>query len=253
MTTKRLTPLDMGGSKIVNAANGTASTDLATVGQIPAALAGGTVDGPVTVNGQFTADGVTVPGQVVITGESDGSQYSNFILADDASGHVWVVSHRADTPHALLIYNYNGTSYTNALEITEAGAVTTVHNTLDDGSGNSTVAGTLTVTGAATHTGVVHQNGGTDTSNAAAASTPSLTTATAAQLSVTQDVMLYCNIITTSTFSLAIGPTSTPANTIVASASFTAPHLIGGILVPKGWYVKAAFTSADVVFKQVTC
>jgi hypothetical protein len=100
---------------------------------------------------------------------------------------------------------------------------------------------------------VIGFTAGTDTSGTAVASTPSLTSGTAAQLSTTQDVKLYCNIKTTSTFSLAIGPTSSPATTVVASASFTAPQLVGGIRIPKGWYVKATFTSADVVFTQVSC
>jgi hypothetical protein len=100
---------------------------------------------------------------------------------------------------------------------------------------------------------VIAFSAGTDTSATATASTPSLTSGTAAQLSTTQDTILYCNIKTTSTFALAIGPTSSAADTIITSASFTAPHLIGGIRIPKGWYVKATFTSADVAWTAVTC
>lgn len=110
----------------------------------------------------------------------------------------------------------------------------------------------LSVDSTAIFYAVAGHTAGTDTSGTATASTPSLTTATAAQVSTTQDVMLYCNIKITSTFSLAIGPTATPATTVVASASFTAPDLIS-VRVPKGWYVKSTFTSGDVTWTAVTC
>lgn len=85
----------------------------------------------------------------------------------------------------------------------------------------------------------------------AAASTPALTSGTAAQLSATQDVMLYCNVTTASTFALSIGPTSTPATAVVGS--HTAAIGLIAVRVPKSWYVKATFTPADVTFTQVTC
>lgn len=101
--------------------------------------------------------------------------------------------------------------------------------------------------------GVASSKGGWDSSGSAVASTPSLTSTVAAQLSTTQDVMLYINTHTaTATLAVAIGPTSTPANTIVASATAPITSLYS-IRVPKGWYVKATFTSADVTFTQVTC
>lgn len=93
--------------------------------------------------------------------------------------------------------------------------------------------------------------GGTDTSETAAASTPSLVSGTAAQVSTVQDVMLYCNVKTASTFSLAIGPTSAPATTVAASG--TAGVGLVAVRVPRGWYVKSTFTSADVTWTAVTC
>lgn len=85
------------------------------------------------------------------TGPGDGAQYSNFNLADnifplDALGHYWAFSHRADSPiHRLLIFNYNGAStYTNVLTLTESGAITSLHNTLEDGSGNLSTGATIT-------------------------------------------------------------------------------------------------------------
>ena len=88
----------------------------------------------------------------IFSGPGDGAQYSNFNLADDVlpldqnpGGHYWAFSHRADAPaHRLVIFNYNGAGhYTNAFQITEAGAVSTLNNVLDDSGGNATLAGTL--------------------------------------------------------------------------------------------------------------
>lgn len=99
--------------------------------------------------------------------------------------------------------------------------------------------------------GVAAHTAGTDTSSTATASTPSLTSGTAARINTTQDVMLYCNIKVASTFSLKIGPTSTPATTVVASA--TAGVGLISVRIPKGWYVQSTFTSADVAWTAVTC
>ena len=88
----------------------------------------------------------------IFSGPGDGAQYSNFNLADNIlpldqnpGGHYWAFSHRADAPaHRLVIFNYNGAGhYTNAFQITEAGAVSTLNNVLDDSSGNATLAGTV--------------------------------------------------------------------------------------------------------------
>ena len=94
-------------------------------------------------------------------------------------------------------------------------------------------------------------NGGTDTSGSASASTPSISSTVAMQPSTSQDVMLYANVTTASTFALAIGPTSTPATTVVGS--HTAAIGLIAVRVPKGWYVKSTFTSADVTWTAVTC
>lgn len=113
----------------------------------------------------FTATGTQVLLQppsgyanFTLTAPGDGAQYSNFNLADgtfplDATGHYWAFSHRADAPaHRLLVYNYNGSTYTNVLQITEAGAITSLHSTLEDGNGNASFGATVTPgAGAATY------------------------------------------------------------------------------------------------------
>jgi len=115
-----------------------------------------------------------------------------------------------------------------------------------------TVSTTQTVSGAKTFSSVVAHSAGTNTSGTATASTPSLTSGTAAQINTTQDVMLYASVTTAATFSLAIGPTSTPATTIVASATDVA-HTLFTVRVPAGWYVKSTFTSGDITWTAVTC
>lgn len=134
----------------------------------------------------------------------------------------------------------------------ELTSLATTHNTLDDGDGNMSIAGTALISGALTADGVIAAKAGTDTSGTAADSTPSLSSGTPAQINATQDVMLYCRIKTASTFSLAMGPTSSAADTIAISESSTAIGVVS-VRVPKGWYVVSTFTSADVVWSAVTC
>ena len=107
--------------------NGYRSSSL--VVQVPSSYANGTFSGP-----------------------GDGTQFANFNLADNTlpldqnpGGHYWAFSHRADAPaHRLMIFNYNGAgTYTNVLQITEGGQITSLHNTLDDGFGDLSIGAKL--------------------------------------------------------------------------------------------------------------
>jgi hypothetical protein len=95
--------------------------------------------------------------------------------------------------------------------------------------------------------GVMQHQKGTDSSAAPAVLTPSFASGTAAQLSDTsRDYMVYLAITTSGTAtSVAIGPTSTPANTILPSSSVTAGQLIS-FRLPAGWYVKWAGTTTAI-------
>lgn len=89
----------------------------------------------------------------------------------------------------------------------------------------------------------------------AAASTPTFANNTAAQLAQTAaDAMVYFVIGTAgSAFSIAIGPTSTPANTIVSSITPTAGAMYS-FRVPAGWYVKWNGTSTTLATQRaITC
>lgn len=92
-------------------------------------------------------------------------------------------------------------------------------------------------------TGIMDPQHGTKTTAAAAVLTPTFANNTASQLSdVTRDYMVYFTVGTAgSAFSIAIGPTSTPANTILTSNTPNAGEAIA-FRLPAGWYVKWAGT-----------
>jgi hypothetical protein len=104
-------------------------------------------------------------------------------------------------------------------------------------SGNLSVGGTLAVAG------VLSPADGVNTSGSAPAITPSFSNGTAAQLAdTTRDYLVYLQVGTAgSGFTLAIGPTSTPANAIVGGVTPVAGELFS-FRLPAGWYVKWAGT-----------
>lgn len=119
--------------------------------------------------------------------------------------------------------------------------VYTNHNTLDDGSGNAITAG------------LASHNGGTDTSTTAAYTNPTFTTATAKQLSTTQDVMLYIAVKTAISVTLAIGSANTTADSIVPATVLSIGSFVS-VRIPKGWWVKlTCATMGDLQLSQVTC
>jgi hypothetical protein len=94
-----------------------------------------------------------------------------------------------------------------------------------------------------------------NTSTTATLTTQTFTTATAKQLSTTNDVMLYGRVTAAVVWSLNLGPTSTPATTMINIASTTPASLYNvSYRVPAGWYVSVTCaTMASLTFTQVTC
>jgi hypothetical protein len=88
-------------------------------------------------------------------------------------------------------------------------------------------------------------NSGDNTSANSNVLTPTFANGTAAQLSDTAfDYMVYLTATSSGTgFSLKIGPTSTPANTIITGAVIASGQNVS-FRVPAGWYVEWAATSA---------
>lgn len=68
---------------------------------------------------------------------------------------------------------------------------------------------------------------------------------TAFQVSVAQNATLYLDITTSAALAIAVGPTASTANTILASESAALGLL--NVRVPAGWYVKVTGTPADFV------
>lgn len=128
---------------------------------------------------------------------------------------------------------------TTEFVVLDNGQVNTKNNTLDSG------------TGAASFSGVVALKAGTDTSNTATASSPSFTTATAKQLSTTQDVMLYIAVKTSASLTIAIGAANTTTTNIMPAQSAALGVIT--LRVPKGWWVKLTGTMANLQITQVTC
>jgi hypothetical protein len=85
-------------------------------------------------------------------------------------------------------------------------------------------------------------NSGTNTASAASVTTPTL--GAAAKLSSTNDLLLYIVIGTAGTaFTIAIGPTSGVANTIVNSVTATSGTMYT-VRLPAGWYIAVSGTTA---------
>lgn len=95
--------------------------------------------------------------------------------------------------------------------------------------------------------GIFDAQHGTKTTAGAAVLTTTFANGTAAQLSdITRDYQVYFTVGTIgSAFSVAIGPTSTPANTIVSSNTPNAGESIS-FRLPAGWFVKWAGTGTTL-------
>jgi hypothetical protein len=123
-----------------------------------------------------------------------------------------------------------------------------------DSSGNGATAtiSNQIMLGTTNHTVYYYQS---NTSLGATASTPTIAnTATGVQVNATKDVMLYltCSLAGTG-FTLKIGPTSTPAYTIVSNVAVTIGDCFA-VRVPGGWYVSWQATTATFANQQaVTC
>jgi hypothetical protein len=113
------------------------------------------------------------------------------------------------------------------------------------GNASADVVMSRTATGVMSFTsGILDPQVGTKTTTAAAVLTPTFANGTAAQLSdTTRDYMVYLDCTTSGTATtIAIGPTNTTANTLVASASFTAGTMYS-FRLPAGWWVKWSGTT----------
>lgn len=114
-------------------------------------------------------------------------------------------------------------------------------------TGSLSIANSLDVANTLTAGGDAVFNAGTNTAGSAPALTPTFASGVASQLADTaRDYIVYLQIGTAGTgFTLAIGPTSTPANTIFASATPVSEELIS-FRLPAGWFVKWSGTGTTL-------
>jgi hypothetical protein len=232
--------------KITSLANAAAATDAAAFGQV-LPLTGGTLTGSLTAAGFLSVSG-NEPYIVAINTLSGALNGSSFALYNSISslgnqGGIAAYAGILNAGSTEGYFNFNQLDYQGNYV---ASLVTWDFNAVTFTSwfpfiANSTIAAT----------GLASFNGGTDTSGTAAASSPAFVSGTARQCSTTQDAVLYIAVQTSAALAVAIGPTSTPANTIMPSKSYALGMIT--LRVPKAWYVLITGTIADLTITQVTC
>jgi len=80
-------------------------------------------------------------------------------------------------------------------------------------------------------------------------SSPTFVSGTAQQLSTVQDVMLYIDVKTAASLSIALGPDSSTSTTL--QSSVTEALGLTSVRVPAGWYVKLTGTMSDLAVVTV--
>lgn len=235
------------GTVLLYSPNGQALSivnEAGTISALPVTTSGNlAVTGNATIGGTLGVTGKSTMGDQVIISGSDtaGMLYlSNAVPTSGNPGTLTMVE-TASTNGAIGLFVTGDT--TARLVINAAGTMK-----WSAGSGSQDVvlarsaAGTLGVT-----TGILAPNGGTTSAGSAPAITPTFANGTAAQLAdLTRDYMVYLQIGTAGTaFTLAIGPTSGVANTLMASATPLADSLLT-FRLPAGWFVKWAGTSTTL-------
>lgn len=207
------------------------------------------VSGPETISGSSATGLLTIDNTSTVTGALNG----DLELIENASTSTAIgISVNGDTNNrhtvtgagALAWGPGNGATDTN-LSRTGVGTLTAT---------GLTVTNALSVGAGAIITGIANTNGGTNTVISAPVLTPTLSSGTAAQLSdTTRDYMIYMNITTSGTAThIEIGPTSTPANTFLASASVTA-GTVYSFRLPASWYIKWTGTTTALSTLAVGC
>lgn len=109
------------------------------------------------------------------------------------------------------------------------------------------------VSGTLKSDGIFAAVAGITTAGSAPAITPTFASGTAAQLSdVTRDYQVYFTVGTAGTITLAIGPTSTPATTLINAQTATAGELVS-FRLPAGWFVKVTLATATITQHAIGC
>jgi hypothetical protein len=216
---------------------------------------------------QTIANGVTLNSTVAgqnavarnITGAYSGVPTGNHIGIGTATG-AFIIDNCPSTVAAQSVINaiHNWLANASTMNIIASAVggdtakrfVMNANGGMSWGPGNAAadIVATRTAAGVFSFTsGIVDPQKGTKTTAAAAVLAPAFANGTAAQLSdTTRDYMVYLTIGTAGTANtLAIGPTSTPANTIISAATATSGEVMA-FRLPAGWYVKWSATTATL-------
>lgn len=178
---------------------------------------------------------------------------NNFLTGSTAGDSVLVA---ATSSHSLLI---GGTTPVINVKNDNTLSFFGVTTTAQIAGGTDVLAGlvTLGLRAASSNpplnlgTGLV-TSGGTNTAGGAAVASQSFSSGTAAQLSqTTQNALLITTVTLGGTLTLAIGPTSGVANTIVNAAAVTTGEVIS-TFIPAGWFVKYTLTTATISSQAIT-
>jgi hypothetical protein len=190
----------------------------------------------IVMNGCWTYENNAVA--LLITGGSSNITVFSFTENSPLGAATSSISTIAGTDSTIIGYN-----------ITTAASLLGDTNTLQAGQLSLYSTAYLSDTN---FYGLATFNYGTDTAPTATYSNPTISTGSAVQINTNQDVILYADITTASSFTMTISPNNSTYYTLFANATAVA-HSLQSYRIPAGWYVKATFTSADVTWSAVTC
>ncbi len=208
-----------------------------------ATLAALTVSGNELVSGNLQVVGTTLLGNLETLNSSNVLGALSITQSTPTTGNPGTISVNESAAANNSIGLFVSGDTTTRFTVTAAGVVS-----WSAGSGAKDVvlqrsaAGTLAVT-----TGILAPNGGTNSAGSAPALTPTFANGVASRLTdLTRDYMVYLQLGTAGTaFTLAIGPTSGVANTVMASATPLADELLT-VRLPAGWFLQWAGTTTTV-------
>lgn len=171
---------------------------------------------------------------------------SNATIRNDSSGgagdilHVEDFTNFAFSGSVIVAEIHNGSDSAVGVKVQNAGSGNSL--SIEDNSSN--------VKASISQAGIVSALA-TNTSSGSSVTSPTFVSGTAQQINTTKDAMLYIDVKTAASLTIAIGPTSTPANTLQSA-------VVGGlglesVRVPAGWWVKLTGTMADLTITAITC
>jgi hypothetical protein len=190
-----------------------------------------------------------------------GSTTQNFV--DLSTAQASIAGNKTFTGNTTTTNLSNNTLLTANTELDVVGTSGTLHFTAATDGGDYNIfssngAQTLALYGSGGNTlnfhlldGVGSFDGGTNTAASAAITTPTFMSATAQQISTTKDAIVYIDVKTAASLTLAIGANSS-ATTVLQSAVVSGLGL-SSIRVPAGWYLKITGTIADLTITAITC